>query len=89
MPDQTQTPAAEVQPQAKGITIRIPKVNPQVAVLALLAVVTVFQTAQLYALKSKAGGVSVKPVSAAAAPTSGASSHSGSNAALPAMVGGC
>lgn len=60
--------------------------NAQVAVLGLLAVVTVFQTAQLYALKSRAGGVSVKPAAAAA---SAASGHSGSNAALPEMVGGC
>lgn len=87
MSDQTQTPAAETQPQSKALTIRIPKVNAQVAILGLLAVVTVFQTAQLYALKSKAGGgVSVKPAAAAAPAASG---HSGSNAALPEMVGGC
>ncbi|MEK7516781.1 MAG: hypothetical protein AAB562_04265 [Patescibacteria group bacterium] len=86
MPEQTQTPAAETKPQAQTLTIRIPKVNAQVAVLGLLALVTVFQTAQLYALKGKAGGVSVKPAAAAAPAASG---NSGSNAALPEMVGGC
>ena len=86
--EQTQTPAAETKPQEKTLTIKIPKVNAQVAVLALLALVAVFQTAQLYALKTKAGGVSVKPA-AAAAPAAASSDHSGSNAALPEMVGGC
>ena len=86
MTDQLKPPAAETQPQEKSLTIRIPKVNAQVAVLALLAFVTVFQTAQLYALKAKAGSVTVKSA-AAAAP--GAASQSGSNAAMPDMVGGC
>jgi hypothetical protein len=88
MSEPTQNGAPVEASQAKSLTIRIPKVNAQVAVLGLLAVVTVFQTAQLYALKTKAGGVSVKSVSAAAAPAA-SSGQSGSNAALPEMVGGC
>jgi len=87
MTEQKQDGAPVEAPQAKTLTIRIPKVNAQVAVLALLALVTVFQTAQLYALKAKAGSVTVKSAAAAAAP--GAASQSGSNAAMPDMVGGC
>ena len=73
--------------QSKTITLRIPKINLQVTVLALIALVSLFQTVQLLSLKSKAGGITVKApaLGGSAAPASG--THN--NSALPDMVGGC
>jgi len=75
---------------ARTLTISIPKLNVQVIVLALLAIVTIFQTVQLYSLKSKAGALTVKAAtggSSSGAPAAGAPAAAG--AALPDMVGGC
>lgn len=68
-----------------AITLRIPKLNMQLVILILLAVVTLFQTIQLWSLKGKTAQISIK---------GGASSGSSAPAAAPdnglqGMVGGC
>lgn len=77
-------------PQAKTLTIRLPKFDSKTVLLALIAIITGFQTLQLYTLKASAKNGTFK---AAAAPATAAnaspSGGSGSNSALPQMVGGC
>ncbi|MBF8280332.1 MAG: hypothetical protein HW383_105 [Candidatus Magasanikbacteria bacterium] len=80
--------ASAPQSAARTLTISIPKLNMQVIVLALLAIVTIFQTVQLYSLKSKAGALTVKAATGGASSAAPAAA-AGSNAALPDMVGGC
>ena len=82
----TEHTTPEAQP--KTITLRIPKLNMQVTVLALIALVSLFQTVQLLSLKAKAGGITVKaPSSGSATPATQGGTHN--NSALPGMVGGC
>lgn len=69
------------------VTLRVPKPNIQVAVLGLVAFITLFQTVQLVRIGAKAGSA---PVKAAPAATTTTGSGSGSNADVPqSMVGGC
>ena len=69
------------------VTLQVPKLNMQVVVLALVAVITLFQTYQLWKIGNKTGSGSVKVSTPA---TSSQGSGSGSNSDAPAaMVGGC
>ena len=68
-----------------SLVIRVPKPNIQVAVLGLIAFITLFQTFQLLRISTQAGSA---PVKAAAAPA--AATGTGSSAEVPqSMVGGC
>jgi len=70
------------------MVLRIPKPNVQVAVLGLVAFITLFQTFQLVQISAKAGSAPVK--TAPAAVTNTGSGGSGSNTDVPqSMVGGC
>lgn len=75
--------------EGKTMVIRLPKINLQTGLLGLVALITVFQTAQLFRINSRAGAASVKASTVSSNPSP--SSHgSGSNAAAPqSMVGGC
>ncbi len=74
------------KPKDNTITLRVPKINTQVVVLGLVALVTLFQTVQLVKIGSKAGST----VKAAPASTSTGSGASGSDSNVPqSMVGGC
>lgn len=70
------------------MVLRIPKPNMQVAVLGLVAFITLFQTFQLVRISGASSSTPVKSV-----PTATTTSHSsgtGSNADVPqSMVGGC
>mgnify|MGYP001593555256 CR=1 FL=1 len=79
-------PDGAIAIQPKTITLKIPQLNIQAVILGLLAIVTIFQTVQLYTLKSGVANLSVKP---AAATTGGSSAPASNNSALPEMVGGC
>ena len=69
------------------MTIRVPKPNMQVAVLGLVAFITLFQTFQLVRIS---GSASSTPVKAASTTTSTGGTGTGSNANTPqSMVGGC
>lgn len=76
-----------------AMVLRVPKPNMQVAVLGLVAFITLFQTFQLVRINSASGSTTVKAAPAAA--TSTGSSHTGTtetggNAEVPqSMVGGC
>lgn len=71
-----------------AVTLRVPKPNIQVAVLGLVAFITLFQTVQLVRIGAKAGSTPVKTAPAAAPATTG--SGTGSGADVPqSMVGGC
>ena len=75
------------QPADNTITLRVPKPNMQVAVLGIVAFITLFQTFQLVRISGAGSSTSVK--SAPATTTSG-SSGTGSNTDTPqSMVGGC
>lgn len=79
----------QVPPSNDGtMVLRVPKPNMQVAVLGLVAFITLFQTFQLVRIS---GASSSKPVKAApAAATTTSSGGTGSNANTPqSMVGGC
>lgn len=68
------------------MTIRVPKPNIQVAVLGLVAFITLFQTFQLVRISGSTSTGTVKSAPAAAVSTGG----SGANADAPqSMVGGC
>jgi len=71
------------------MVLRVPKPNLQVAVLGLVAFITLFQTFQLVRINSASGSTPVKTAPAAATSTSSQGSGTGSNADLPPMVGGC
>ncbi len=78
-------------PQATDNTIvlRVPKPNMQVAVLGLVAFITLFQTFQLVRISGVSSKASVKTAPAAATGTQ-TGSGTGSNADTPqSMVGGC
>lgn len=69
------------------ITLRIPKMNMQIVVLSLVAIITLFQTFQLMRISSKISSGSIKTSTSAVSP---ASSTAGNNSGAPAsMVGGC
>lgn len=74
-----------------SVVLRVPKPNLQIAVLGLVAGITLFQTLQLVRISSNASSVSLRAAPAVTTTTttnSGAST--GSNADVPqSMVGGC
>lgn len=71
------------------MVLRVPKPNIQVAVLGLVAFITLFQTFQLVRISGKTTTAAVKAAPAAAT-TSVTGSGAGSNADTPqSMVGGC
>ena len=69
------------------ITLRIPKLNVQIVVLSLVAVITLFQTVQLMRISSKVASGSIK--SNVSTTNSSASGTGSSSDAPAAMVGGC
>ncbi len=83
---ETQNTNHEMPEKEKTITLRIPKMNVQIVVLSLVAVITLFQTVQLMRMSNKVSSGSVKTSTSTVAPASGASNNS---AAPAAMVGGC
>ncbi|MBI4261958.1 hypothetical protein HY624_00340 [Candidatus Uhrbacteria bacterium] len=86
------TPEGATPVQPKTITLKIPQLNIQAVILGLLALVTIFQTVQLYTLKSGVATLSIKPAAAAASAPAGGSSApaaGGSDNGLQGMVGGC
>ena len=76
------------QPVDNSITLRVPKPNMQVAVLGIVAFITLFQTFQLIRIS---GSSATTPVTTAPAATNTSpGGGSGSNASTPqSMVGGC
>lgn len=92
---ETDTTAAEAgvmhevpQPVDNTITLRVPKPNMQVAVLGIVAFITLFQTFQLVRISGSTSTGAIKSAPAAATSTGG--SGTGSNASTPqSMVGGC
>lgn len=89
MTEQTTTGAMHQIPKPDNtMVLRIPKPNIQVAVLGLVAFITLFQTVQLVRISGRASSAPVK--SAPAAVTNTGSGGSGSNSDVPqSMVGGC
>ena len=92
----TETNTIDHNPNQKdenSVVLRVPKPNLQIAVLGLVAGITLFQTLQLVRISSSAGSVSVKTAPAVATTTTTTNSGStgtGSNANVPqSMVGGC
>lgn len=76
------------QPVDNTITFRVPRPNMQVAVLGLVAFITLFQTFQLVRISGSSSTATVK--AAPAATTTSTGTGSGSNASTPqSMVGGC
>lgn len=70
------------------VTLRVPKPNVQVAVLGLVALITLFQTVQLVRIGAKVNSAPAK--AAPAATTTTTTGGSGSNSDVPqSMVGGC
>lgn len=77
------------QPVNNTITFRVPRLNMQVAVLGLVAFITLFQTVQLVRISGSAGTASVK-VAPAAVSTTSSGTGTGADASAPkSMVGGC
>lgn len=69
------------------VTLRVSKPNLQVAVLGLVAFITLFQTVQLIRIGAKVSSSPAKAAPAAATTTTGGS---GSGTDVPqSMVGGC
>lgn len=82
-----QNPSPEMPGSKNTITLRVPKMNIQVIVLSLVAVITLFQTYQLMQIGNKTTSVNIKSnVPAASSSGSGASTNSN---APESMVGGC
>ncbi len=85
---QTDLPQQISAPKDSTMVIRLPKPNMQVVVLGLVAVITLFQTVQLFNISSKAGSAQVGSASETTSNAQG--SGTGSNANVPqSMVGGC
>ncbi len=84
----TDAPKQVSDPKDNTMVLRLPKPNMQVVVLGLVAVITLFQTVQLFNISGKAGSAQIK---SAPATTSGAQgSGADNNADAPqSMVGGC
>lgn len=77
------------QPVDNAITFRVPRPNMQVAVLGLVAFITLFQTMQLVRISGSTGTASVKAAPAAAT-TASTGTGTGADASAPqSMVGGC
>lgn len=95
MAEKTQATTAKIhnvpQPTNNTITFRIPKPNMQVAILGLVAFITLFQTVQLVRISNSTKNVpSVQTVPSSTNTTTTAGTGSGSNASTPqSMVGGC
>lgn len=71
------------------ITFRVPRPNMQVAVLGIVAFITLFQTVQLLRISGSTETASVRAV-AATTSTGASGTGSGSDASTPqSMVGGC
>lgn len=87
------TPEANnIKPSAPAggntIVLRIPKINFQAGLLGLVALITVFQTVQLFRINGRANVASVKASTVNSNPSP--SHGSGVNTAAPqSMVGGC
>lgn len=78
----------QIPQQDNTMVLRVPKPNMQVAVLGLVAFITLFQTFQLVRMSSKVGSAPIKTTPAAV--TNTGSGGTGSNAPVPpSMVGGC
>jgi hypothetical protein len=79
------------QPVDNSITFRVPKPNMQVAVLGLVAFITLFQTFQLVRISGSSNTATVKAAPAAATTGTGSNgTGSGADASTPqSMVGGC
>ncbi len=74
--------------QDNTLVLRVPKPNMQVAVLGIVAFITLFQTFQLVRISGSASSTTVKTAPAAA--TQPATGGAGSDASAPqSMVGGC
>lgn len=74
------------------VVLRIPKPSMKVAVLGLVALITVFQTIQLTRISAKSGSATTKAAPAASTGSSGTAGTSGTGSAdnVPqSMVGGC
>lgn len=72
------------------VVLRVPKPNIQVAVLGLVAFITLFQTFQLVKISAKTNSTPVKVAPAASSTTTQSGSGTGSSAETPqSMVGGC
>jgi hypothetical protein len=88
---ETETGAIHQVPQLAGdntLTLRVPKPNMQVAVLGIVAFITLFQTFQLVRISGSASSAPVKAASTTTTNTGG--TGTGSNANTPqSMVGGC
>lgn len=68
------------------LVLRIPRMNLQAALLGLVALITVFQTIQLFRINSKASSAAAKTPTV----NTSSESHHGSNTDVPqSMVGGC
>lgn len=96
MAEQKEATTAEMhhipkQPVGNTITIRVPKPNMQIAVLGLVAFITLFQTFQLFRISGSTGATSVKAAQTTTTSVGGPSkTGSGSGASTPqSMVGGC
>ncbi len=91
LPIQQLAPEGATSAQPKTITLKIPQLNIQAVILGLLALVTIFQTVQLYTLKSNTANLTVKSATTTSTPAGGSSvpAAGGSDQDLPGMVGGC
>lgn len=78
----------QIPQQNNTMVLRVPKPNIQVAVLGLVAFITLFQTIQLVRISGRVSSAPVK--SAPAAVTNTGSGETGGGADVPqSMVGGC
>lgn len=78
------------QPVDNTITFRVPRPNIQVAVLGLVAFITLFQTFQLVRISGSTSTASVKAAPVTTTSAGSGVTGSGSNASTPqSMVGGC
>ncbi len=83
-----ETTKVEAATPSTTMVLRIPKPNVQSVVLGLVAVITLLQTVQLFAISGKAGSVQV--TSAPATTSNAQGNGAGNNADVPqSMVGGC
>ncbi len=76
--------------QDNTLVLRVPKPNMQVAVLGIVAFITLFQTFQLVRISGSASSTTVKTAPASNAASQPATGGTGSDASAPqSMVGGC
>ena len=88
-PETKEASMEEAAKPSSTVVLRIPKINLQTGLLGLVALITVFQTVQLFRINSRASSASV-PASSAHSSPSVSSQGSGANTAAPqSMVGGC